>query len=261
MLNSIRAELYKLGKLKGFKIILLVNAAIYAMLAVLILITADMIPSDLPEGVIISVSNVTISGYDVFKTALIQLQSNIVFIATFIGLFVCGDFANRTLGLAVSSGKSRMSMLVGKIVAVMLGTVLILIIVPIVMTTLITAINGFGVEFTAEIFREMVIDFILYLIVNLSVTSMCIFVAYLLKNMGVTMGICIGALLIYGIIAVMPLGETWQKIMEFTPLYYANNMGSIETSGDIIKVIGVSIVTFLLAGGFSYIALQRAELK
>ncbi len=259
MLNAIRAEFYKLGKLNGFKIILLLNAFIYVGMAFLIIFTADIAPEDLPEGVTITTSNATILGYDAYYSSI--TQSSIIFIATFIGLFVCNDFSNRTLGLAVSSGKARINMLVGKTVPVMFGTFFILITCPIAMTSILTAYNGFGVEITTSLLVEMLVYFILYILINLSITSVCVLIAYIVKNMGATISICIGVVLMYSSISTMQLGETWQNIMSLTPFYYAGNMSTVVTNADIIKVICICVATFVIAGGFSYITLQKTELK
>ncbi len=261
MLNSIHAEFYKLKKTRGFKVILLINIILYVAIGFLMCMSADMIPSDLPDGVIITKTDIVLNAYDNFYTALSQVQSNAILLACFIGLFIGGDFSNRTIGLAITSGQTRMTMLISKIIAIMFGAFLILIVVPIVMMTILSLMNGFGVIFTVEIFKEMLWNLILYILINLAIASIFVWVAYLFQSMGITIGVCFGGFILYNILASLPLGETWMDIMSFTPLHYANDISIIQTSDDVIRAILASALTFLVATGLSYITLLRTELK
>ncbi|GGH21238.1 hypothetical protein GCM10008013_19030 [Paenibacillus segetis] len=265
MLNLITADLFKLRKAMGIKIILsitTVSAVIMAVMAYLI-----------PQGKIDA--SMTGIGFMFSDINMISILGAVI-----AGIFICGDFDNKTIHASISGGSSRGAIIVSK--AIVFGGALTLILLPYVIVTGFALSIGskfdmgsVGVGFlnllttegsttfsAPEIWKLLAVMLTL-LIVYAAQLSICIPLAFVLKKPVLVVAIYYGfSILSAQLIRISESSPIFDTIFSCTPFGGNYAFTTLDTSaGDIIKAIAASLLFIIVMLAITYSAFRRTEVK
>jgi len=195
------------------------------------------------------------------------------------GIFICGDFQNKTIHDAIAGGCGRSTVLISKaisyfiVIAVMLLPYAIATVIAFAtgsefMPYLYTAFfdilaNASGMDLTAEVFLKITAISVTLMIVYAAQLSICVLFSFLLKRPTLVVALGIGSIML--ITMVMGLGDDFEiieSILSLTP--FAMNYPTISmeaAAGDLIKAISSSLGFILLILGVTYAGFRKAEIK
>ncbi len=262
MFNSIRAELYKLRKSNCFKILLLIIVLASIGFLFMLEFANNFNTSSLPEGVTVEVSEaIQTTGYHMFYGVVTDVPTVVLFVSIFVGIFVCDDFTQRTIGIPVAAGKSKLQLLLAKIIVCFLVTVIFTSIYFLSLVTGGSIVWGFGVSLNSAIISELFINYLLTLVIQIGLASIVIMVAMLTKHTGFTIGAGIAVLMVLSIVIGVFDKEPYQVWLEWIPIYQVKfiQAGEITLKWGKILISNVGIV--LLTSLLSYTYFQKKELK
>ena len=171
MRKLIKAEFYKLRKLRSFHIIFLFAIAV---------------------GILNGFSPYT--GYQVYFLGLIPELFDVILISAFAAAFICTEFSDRTFGNAFLCGTLRQNVFLAKL-AVYFPGLLILILIPLAASTAVATLeNGFGAGWDA-VALEIGSKLLVYVLYKFSMAGFAVLVASVIWNPIGTLGL--SAALIY----------------------------------------------------------------
>lgn len=233
----IKAEFLKLSKSLGYKVLLLCAAGMGVLVGFLMLDTMwDM------------------NGSRAYLSILSESQVYAVFASIFAGVFICGEFTNRTFGVSVFSGCPRLSILLAKTAAFVVGLLSILFTYPMVSAAITTTRKGFG-ALNAELLSQLGSATFLFIFGGAAMGGLCFMLAMLIKNIGGTIGACLGALIGLATIAEI---QKFQPIMKYTFLYQFAQVTQPESMALYYLVIFSTIALSLIVSAFIF---EKSELK
>jgi ABC-type transport system involved in multi-copper enzyme maturation permease subunit len=229
------------------KILIAVSIAMSAFVLIMFYVYADVTDQ----------FGMKMTGIPGFYQSLSQTQVNIIFISIWSAIFICHEFANRTFGLSLFSGFKRSKLMAAKIITLCIGVVIVTTVMPVIMTIGYTVMNDFGG--TAEEFAlPMLRDYGLYLLGNLTLAAFCSLVAYTIRNVGGTIGACIGIGFAVNIVSMFPFEEI-KNIAKFTFLYQLSIVGN--DGYDIPFYICVMVATLAVVLVCSSVVIEKSDLK
>jgi ABC-2 type transport system permease protein len=265
MLNLIQADLFKLRKSIAIKVLLAITTVSAALMAVI----AYLIPlgklNDSMTGIGFLFSDVNVMG---------------ILGGCVAGLYICGDFDNKTLQDAVANGYSRGAIIVSK--AVLLGISLAVILLPYAVITVIFLSTGYefsmgavAVGFlnvltsdwdtllTAPQVLKMLAVFLTLIIVYVAQFSISVPLAFVLKKPILVVAICYGfSILSAQFVRLSESSPVFKNIISSTPYGGSHAFITLDSSaGDMFKAIAVSIIFMVVVLAFTYSIFRKAELK
>ncbi|MCL6603188.1 MAG: ABC transporter permease [Paenibacillus sp.] len=265
MYNLIRADLFKLRKSMAIKIlfgITTVSALAMAMFAYLI-----------PQGKIDG--SMTGIGFMFSDINVISILGAVI-----AGVFICGDFDNKTIHDAIANGHSRVAVILSK--ATVSGCALVFILLPYAIITVIALSTGYefsmgsialgflnimtseaGTGFSASEIGKLLAVMLTLMIVYVAQLSITVPLALFLKKpvfvialyyafsilCGQLAGLGDGSLLINRMFAVTPYGSSYSLV--------TLNTGN----ADILQAISVSLVFIVAMIAVAYSGFRRSEIK
>lgn len=265
MYNLILADLYKIHKSMAIKIIFgitTVSAVVMAVMAYLI-----------PQGKI-----------DASMTGLGFLFSDIsvmgILGAVIAGVFICGDFDNKTISDAIANGSSRFAVIVSK--AIIFCITIVFILLPYAIVTGIGLGTGYkfgmgsvamgflhlltieaGRAFSATDIWKLVAVMLTLMIVYVAQLSICIPLALVLKKPILVVAINYGFSILFGqLMGLKNSSKVFDRVFAFTP--YGGNYPfvTLDTeTGDIFKAIFVSLIFVTAILALTYGAFRKSEFK
>ncbi|MDR2888381.1 MAG: ABC transporter permease [Lachnospiraceae bacterium] len=177
----LKSEAIKLLTPWGYKIFLLCSLGIGLLLGV--------------TGVALGgLSGTPMTGYDVLMEFITEPQIVGVMAGIFTSFFIGNEFSHRTFGNAIINGCSRTQIFLAKVIVFMLGLSVILILLPLVATIYVTAIQGFG-PINTDILLHILRTIVLTLLGYVTFGSLCVLFAMLIKKPGAISGILIAIFL------------------------------------------------------------------
>lgn len=270
MANVLNADFYKVSKLKSIYIgaaimfvLMLINFAVYWYT----LSVANSILDEFErEGMLALIG----AGKDrLFQSsALIDIG---LFIAIILGIFIGGEFSNGTIKTAVARGGNRVQIYFSKWLT-MATLVVAYSLYALIIAGILTAIKGYGEDFTALQFGLLVRSTVLQMLVNLSIGSLFVMIGFLCRSAGSSIGVSLAAyILISVIITVISVivsvsgGDAkWlTELISFLPaqqLSSACNSGTYEI-GELMKVIFVPIGYIGLSSLIGCLSFIKRDIK
>lgn len=265
MYNLIWADLFKLRKSMAIKIlfgITTVSAVSMGMVAYLI-----------PQGKM----NASMAGIG-FLFSDINMIS--ILGAVIAGVFICGDFENRTIQDAVANGYSRGAIIVSKATAFCCALAFILL--PYAIITGITLSTGSafsmgsvavgflhiltseaGTAFSASEIWKLLAAMLTLIVVYMAQLSLCIPLALVLKKPVLVVAIYYGfTILCAQLMGLRDSSPVFDRIFACTP--YGGNYTFVTLgtgAGDIFKAISVSLIFIIAMIVVTYYAFRKSEIK
>lgn len=175
-----------------------------------------------------------------------------------IGILIAGllakEYTEGTIKNTLAYGKKRWEFYIAKFLAMIVGTVVLMMLLTLISTIGCTIIEGGGEAFEISQILGMVATFIAAVMANSAVIAILMIVAICVKSNGGTIGITAGVFILVPTLLSFLYGvyPWFDKLYELTPFYNSALATSIyATNGDLIKSIFISLVTIgasLIAG-------------
>lgn len=246
--NLYKTELYKLKKDRSFRTLL----CILILFSLLYPFTTN----------IDSASKLSLDDYYIYN--ILSINNDIIKLlpCIFAGFFITSEYSNGTMKSIVSSGNSRLRIYFSKLTMFSIGSVIILIILPIFMTT--TAAIRFDFNGTTDwmfIFKT----YGLLTIYGAAFASVMTIIATIFTDNGKT----IGFLLMFFALINSLLGFIASKLtflktiiknsvfMQYPNIYKVNQLDHSE----VFTLIFVPILTFIVLGILGSLIFRKKEIK
>jgi ABC-2 type transport system permease protein len=265
MYNLIRADLFKLRKSMAIKIlfgITTVSAVAMAMMAYLI-----------PQGKLDA--SMTGMGFLLSDVSMMGILG-----AVMAGIFICGDFDNKTIHDAIASGCSRGTVIVSKAMVLCCSIALILlpyaIIVGIALSTgykfnmgpvalgfLNLLTSEAGKVFSASEILKLIVVMLTLMIVYMAQLSICVPLAFVIKKPVFVVAINYGISILSGQLYRLTESSTvFNGIFACTPYGGKYAFVTLNTAtGDIFKAITVSLIFMSVMLAITYSVFRKSEIK
>jgi ABC-2 type transport system permease protein len=265
MLNMIRADLFKMCKSSVLKVLFGIATLCAAAMAVMAYL--------IPQGKIDP--GMTGIGFMFSDVSMISILGAVI-----AGVFICGDFDNKTIHEAVASGCSRIAIIVGKAIVFFCATTFILLpyatATGIALSTgskfsmgsvaggflnILTQNSGMAYQ-TSELLKLLMIMLTL-VIVYAAQLSICVPLALVLKKPVLVVAIYYGFSFLCGqLVGLSNSSPTFDSIFSCTPYGGNYNLVTLDTgAGGIIKAISVSLVFIIVMLAVTYSAFRKSEIK
>jgi len=265
MLNLIQADLFKLRKSMAIKILLGITTVCAAVMAMI----AYLIPQGKIEGSMAGI------GFMFSDVNIISILGG--FIA---GMFICGDFDNKTVQDAIAGGYSRWTIVISK--ATVMGFAIAFILLPYAIITGISLYTGSefnmgsvavgflnlltieaGTVFSAPEVLKLAFVFLTLLLIYVAQLSICVPLAFVLKKPIFVIVIYYGfSILTAQLMRISDSSPILNRILSFTP--YGGNYAFITSStavGDSFKAIAVSLLFIVFMLAITYLVFRKSEMK
>ena len=265
MLNMIRADLFKMSKSSAIKILF----GITTLCAIGMLVIAYLIP----QGQI--AQEYTGFGFMFSDTNMISILGAVI-----AGVFICGDFDNKTIHDAIAGGCSRVTIIVSK--AIVFFCAIAFVLLPYAIITIISLSTGSefsmgsvavgflniitqnsSIAFQASEFFKLLMVMLTLMIVYAAQLSICVPLALVLKKPVLVVAIYYGCTILCAQLAGLKNSSPmFDNIFSLTPFggnYMFVTMDS--GTGDLVKAISVSLVFIIILIGITYSVFRKAEIK
>ena len=265
MYNLIRADLFKMCKSMAIKVlfgITTVSAVAMAVIAYLI-----------PQGKI--TASMTGIGFLFSDIDTISILGAVI-----AGIYICGDFDNKTIHDAIANGCSRLAVIVSKAIVFFCAIGFILLPYAIVTGIALSTGSKFGMGsvsigflhiltseagkvFSAVEIWKLLAAMLTLVIVYMAQLSICVPLALVLKKPVLVVAIFYGFSILSGQLAgLADSSPVFSRILACTP--YGGNYTFVTSNtgmGDIFKAISVSMIFIIVIIAVTYCAFRRSEIK
>lgn len=265
MLNLIQADLFKMRKSSALKILFGITAVCAAVMAVMAYL--------IPKGQI--AQSYTGMGFLISDIDVMSILG-----AALAGIFICGDFDNKTIHDTIAGGSSRASVIVSKTASFSLAAAVILLPYAIVTGIALSTGETFsmgsvsvaflnilskesGAAFGAPEFFKFLAAALTLCIVYISQLSICVPLSFALKKPVLVVVIYYAATLFFAqLVGLQNSSPALKNIFSFTPYGGNNTFITMSTgAGEIVKTIAVSLVFIALMIALTIGLFRKAEIK
>lgn len=265
MYNLIRADLFKLRKSMAIKILF----GITTVSAVIMVGMAYLIPQGKIDASMIGV------GFLLSDIDMISILGAVI-----AGIFICGDFDNKTIHDAISNGCSRATVIVSK--AIVFCCAIAFILLPYAIATGIALSTGCkfsmgalsvgflhlltseaGTIFSASEILKLLVVMLTLMIVYAAQLSVCVLLAFVLKKSVLVVAIYYGlTILCAQLMGLRGSSTMFDRIFTCTP--FGGNYTFVVLNsgiGDVLKAISVSLIFMIVMLAAAYFAFRKSEIK
>jgi len=265
MINLIQADLYKMRKSAAIKILF----AITTVCAIIMTIFAYLIP----QGKISE-------SYTGIGFLLSDINMMSILGAAVAGVFICGDFDNKTIHDAIASGCSRIAIICSKAITFFIAIVFLLL--PYAIMTGIALFSGVkfgmgsvgvgflnilakdsGTAFDVATFSKMLAVMLTLILVYVAQLSLCVPLALIFKKPVIVSVVYYGfTLLCAQLNGFKNASEVFKNIFSYTPYGGTHTFLTLEAqAGDFGKAIIVSLVYIIVIIAITYSVFRKSEVK
>lgn len=265
MFNLIRADLYKMRKAKTFQVLLG-----FTLFCALGMVTIAYL---IPKG---DISNsYTGIGFLLSDVNIISIVGAVV-----AGIFICGDFENKTIHDSIASGISRSSVLISKSIVFLIAICILLLPYAMISIIAISTGNTFdmgsvsvgflnllthetGIDFSSDILFQLLLVAVTLIIAYLAQLSICIPLSLIFKKPVAVVTInYIFTILCAQLLGFRKTSKVFDQIISFTPFGGDYNLLTLDTNaGDLGKAIIVSILFISIIFLLTFIKFRKSEIK
>lgn len=265
MYNLIKADLFKLRKSKAIKILF----SITTISAITMVVMAYMIQNGKLN------TGSTGIGFLLADVSMIGILG-----AAIAGIFICGDFDNRTIHEAIVNGNSRCKVVISKAIILYIGTFIIL--VPYIVVTIIAISTGYKFNMgsvslgflnliateggkaisSLQVFKLLVIMLTLA-VIYIAQLSICVPLAISSKKPVIVIAVYYGIAILSGQLGKLEANyKTFKKICECTPYSGNYSLMTLNTGeDDILKALIVSLIFIIVMIAITCFAFRKSEIK
>ena len=203
------------------------------------------------------------SGFDGFMGASNFVVSTLYLAGSvFAGIYFTSAFQERMIQSEVMAGNSRFLIVISKCIGYYTAMI-IFILSPILIATLtMTGIFGVGIITTGNVIFVMLRTVLLVILVDIATMSVCIPISFFSKNIGLSIGINVGVILIWnGLTQSFILNPQVMKVLQYTSMGQSFLIFGKLSGSDIWRIVVVSVVTIFASVFVTYIKFRKEELK
>ena len=265
MLNLIQADLYKMRKSSVINILF----GITTLCAIAMVIMAYLIPQEKIS------SQYTGIGFLLSDIDIISILG-----AVLAGTFICGDFDNKTIHQAITSGCGRSVIVLSK--AIVFFSALVFILLPYAIVTGIAISTGYrfdmgavsmgflnilsknsSIAFSASVFLKMFTAMFTLFIVYIAQLSICVPLALILKKPVLVVAIYYVLSILSGQLAGLNGSSTiFDNIYGCTPFGGNYSLVTINSgAGELLKAIAVSLIFTIVMLFVTFSIFRKSEIK
>lgn len=245
MRKLVRAEFFKLSKSVSYWLMIAFSAGVGLFFAFCGIIQGSRI-----------------NGYRMLSLMISFVMFHAIFTSTFTAVFICSEFSDRTIGMALLCGLPRRSVFLSKLAAYLTGLLCMLSAVVVVPVAIMSIVNGFGMEMTAEACTEVLIQVVFFWLAGSAMGGFFIFLAVATKNTVVTIGAGLGIAYILLIMTsnYVNAGVELLSAVKYSFLYQMFILGEWEHlhKGLFLGVVLTTLVSTLVASALIF---ERSEFK
>lgn len=263
MFNLYLADLYKMVKSKAMRILLGIAVVCAAAVPVIAyLISRGKLSQNL-SGINFLLSD----------ASMVSILGAVI-----AGVFICGDFDNRSIHEAVANGNSRCAIVIGK--AAFFTTALLIVMLPYILSVLIgigtgaqfsmtsvgfihLLISESGKGLTAAEIGKLIVVLLTLAVVYIGQLSVCLPFAIAFKKPVIVIVLSYAlALLTAQLQAIKSSSKAFDNIFGCTPFGGDYSFLNLDSSAqDIVKAIAVSVIFAGLMIFIACIAFRKSEIK
>lgn len=249
MTGCIKAELYKIFKSKPFKIISIVTGALALINLALMIYITNIRESD----------DLTITS----STRLTGLVDNDIMLLAgiFAAITFAADYSNGTARQYISRGISRASLFFGRMISIVIASLVFPIITTVLYIIPLTVYNGFGdikENFVIFILRVM----ISVILATITYVLMTLIIAVPTKSIGASVGcICVFSTMVTSILMIIDLATK----KEISKYWISNIFTSFATpdaglsSSDYVQYGAIIAATIIILTAIEYVIYKKQE--
>ncbi|MDE2522355.1 MAG: hypothetical protein O0X93_04210 [Methanocorpusculum sp.] len=254
--DLVKSELFKLQKLRTFKIL-------FVLIAVNALLTIAVASATRDFWAALGMPDV-FSGINLYYAALGDTIVMVLAGSVLAGIFLCSDFENKTLQAAISSGYSRFSVITAKTLVYFLALAVLLLPVAIITAVALLFLPEFGMVFTPEILVHMAAVFVVMILVYAASLSICVPFAFALKRSSAVTALSL-IVLFLAVTLFSSIGQfvPWiGTVLSWLPFTLPS---TVLVSGvlpfDLLRAAGICVGFILLMTAAACGVFRRADLK
>ena len=203
------------------------------------------------------------SGFDGFIGASNFVVSTLYLAGSvFAGIYFSSAFQERMIQSAVMAGNSRFWIVMSKCIGYYTALI-IFILSPIMIATLtMSGIFGVGTITTGNVILVMLRTISLVILVDIATMSVCIPISFFAKNIGLSIGINVGVILIWnGLTQSFITNPQGMNVLQYTSMGQSFLIFGELSGTDILRTVIVSVVTILASISVAYLRFRKEELK
>jgi ABC-2 type transport system permease protein len=266
MLNMLDSDFFKLSKLKS-----VIIAPIVILVFILIYFALFKWQSDfLGTMTQPMLEDASLKGKDFLFGAATYPDIGL-FVAIIAGIYIGGEFSTGIMRTVIARGASRLQIYFSKLIAVITLSVAYTAFAFII-CGILTAIIGYGEEFTALQFGLLVRSFVLQALVVVSLSSIFVMLSFLLRTQGAAIGVSLAVYfvvsLLVGIASAVAavIGEDAQWLAE-TVKYIPSSQLSVAAYygtykiADLMRVIFVPIGYIIISTVIGVLTMLKRDVK
>lgn len=261
MINLLFAGLYKMRKSLFMKVVFLIS------------VVSALIMAWAAHGMAVGTINISATGITAFFS---DIQMTALLGSLTAGIFICGDFEDKSIADAVSGGSGRGSVIVTKLLLFIMAILLILLpffvtavaavcaggeFMAYVPTTILSLMASAGdTTVTMSVVLKMAAIFGVTLIIYVGQLSLCIFLVFLLKKPVLVVGISYAVSFLGGQLA--GIGGKAGDMLSFTPFGSEFTKLTLGAEAEaFVKPVVSSICFICLVAAATYFIFRKSEIK
>ncbi len=265
MVNMIRADLYKIFKSTVIKVLF----AITLFCSLMMVLFAYLIPKGSLGG-----------EYTGIGFMFADMNTMSILGAVTAGIFICGDFENKTIHNMIADGGRRGRIIVSKSIAYFCSVLFI--ILPYALVTIIGVCSGnkfdmgsvsigflnilskdSGVELSASVLAKLIVVAGTLILVHISQLSLCLPIAFAVKKPVLVVAIYYAISIVSGqVSSLASRSEVVNDIFSLTPFGGNRMFLTVQSGGgELFKAFAVSILFSVAVIVVTYGIFRKSEIK
>ncbi len=197
-----------------------------------------------------------LSGYKALTEIMKKEILTVLIACTYGGLFIGGDFVERTLYHGLMAGKSRSSVLFAKSIVFAIATDGLLFVFPLLLVLTCTIKNGWGMTGSAGMVLHLIGVIAALLILGFAISAVSLLVAVCFRDVGRTIGISISLCFVMILLLNSAYAPAFSRIFPVATLILVAD-GTVSPAYGVL--LGILWCTLLTA--VSTLVFRRAELR
>lgn len=264
MINMIKADLYKMRKSITMKVVFLITLICSILMALMSYFIADGSLSDTYSGI-------TFLFADANMTSILG--------SVLAAVFICSDFENKVISTEISSGTSRFTIIIGKIISYFIAVSIIMLpyaivsIIGVLLKKNFSISQGVGffnllqssqnISFSTNDVLKLIVVALVLIVVYLGQFIICIPITFKVKKPVIVVAVYYAFTVAMAQISNLAAkSDAFNNILSCTPYGNKYLFLTLESScGDIVKALVVSIIFVIFISIISYLLFRKEEVK
>ncbi len=245
MRNLVKAELYKLIKSSGYRVMMALSVGVGGFFVYFWVANSNRA-----------------SGYQMLPVMDSFVMFHTIFTGAFTAVFLCSEFSGRTMGMGFFCGRTRRSVFLSKLVVYFIGLLCLLSAVVAVPVLIMTILNGFGLELTIEGWLAFLAQIVFFWLVCAAIGGFFVLLATATRNAVATIGVGLG---ISQCMLMLAANYANSGVEMYYPVKYSviYQMFVLADWENLQKglFVGVSLTTLAVTLTAAVVIFERMELK